>query len=107
MKDSDKLIVEFMSWDVSKLKEPISSSWNLLMEVVEKIGKVEDLKYELSGTYCFQISSGYTDYVWVDPPIGDRIYFSGNRMEDWNRPLKEKVYEGIVTFIEYYNKYTR
>jgi len=40
-------------------------------------------------------------YVWVDPHIGDRIFFSGNTSEDMEEPMISKVYRGVLAFINH------
>lgn len=76
------------------------TDWNKLMAVVIQINSTDDIKYNNSGTYKVTIGS---DYVWIDQPIGDRIYFSGNDFTDRENPLFEKVYNGVVKFIKWYN----
>ena len=72
------------------------SSWDWLMPVVEKINLTTD---EWGNTNDFTIGNGF---VWVDPHIGDRIFFSGNNPEDKKEPMISKVYRGAVKFIEQY-----
>lgn len=67
------------------------NSWDWLMPVVEKINSLTD---ELGNTNDFTIGS---DYVWVDPHIGDRLFFSGYDREE---PMISKVYRGVVRFVE-------
>jgi len=73
------------------------TSWDWLMSVVEKIN---DLNDDWGNTNDFTIGNGF---VWVDPHIGDRIFFSGNNPEDKKEPMISKVYRGAVKFIEQYN----
>ena len=72
------------------------TSWDWLMPVVEKINLTTD---EWGNTNDFTIGNGF---VWVDPHIGDRIFFSGNNPEDKKEPMISKVYRGAVKFIEQY-----
>ena len=72
------------------------TSWDWLMPVVEKIN---DLTDDWGNTNDFTIGNGF---VWVDPHIGDRIFFSGNNPEDKKEPMISKVYRGAVKFIEQY-----
>jgi len=67
------------------------TSWDWLMPVVQKINSLTD---ELGNTNDFTIGS---DYVWVDPHIGDRLFFSGYDREE---TMMSKVYRGVVKFIE-------
>lgn len=73
------------------------SSWDWLMPVVEKIN---DLTDDWGNTNDFTIGNRF---VWVDPHIGDRIFFSGNNPEDKKEPMISKVYRGVVEFIKQYN----
>ena len=73
------------------------TSWDWLMPVVERINLTAD---EWGNTNDLTIGNGY---VWVDPHIGDRIFFSGNNPEDKKEPMISKVYRGAVKFIEQYN----
>jgi len=77
------------------------TSWDWLMPVVEKINLTTD---EWGNTNDFTIGNGF---VWVDPHIGDRIFFSGNNPEDKKEPMISKVYRGAVKFIEQYNNNTK
>jgi len=72
------------------------TSWDWLMPVVEKIN---DLTDDWGNTNEFTIGNRF---VWVDPHIGDRIFFSGNNPEDKKEPMISKVYRGAVKFIEQY-----
>ena len=72
------------------------TSWDWLMSVVDKIN---DLNDDWGNTNDFTIGNGF---VWVDPHIGDRIFFSGNNPEDKKEPMISKVYRGAVKFIEQY-----
>ena len=74
------------------------TSWDWLMPVVEKINSLTD---EFGNTNDFTIGNGY---VWVDPHIGDRIFFSGNDHEYKKEPMISKVYRGAVKFIEHHTK---
>ncbi len=112
--ESNKLIAEFMKLDIghgdmvidkwsetSKInsvwtKMRFHSDWNWLMEVVEKINSLTD---EYGNNYNFIIGNGY---VYVDPHIGDRIFFSGNDIGHRDESMIEKVYRGVVTFIKWY-----
>ena len=116
MKDN-KLIAEFMGWDIlspttippnlhlSNLEVDSGeianlkyhSSWDWLMPVVEKIN---DLTDDWGNTNDFTIGNRF---VWVDPHIGDRIFFSGNNPEDKKEPMISKVYRGAVEFIKQHN----
>ena len=75
------------------------TSWDWLMPVVEKINSLTD---EFGNHFQFQIGNGF---VWVDPPVGSRIYFSGNGIDHRNEPMIQKVYNGVVEFINWYNWY--
>jgi hypothetical protein len=116
--DANRLIAEFMGWksrtneetntqqfflaqpdhwylkDESELQ--YHTSWDWLMPVVEKIN---DLTDDWGNTNDFTIGNRF---VWVDPHIGDRIFFSGNNPEDKKEPMISKVYRGAVKFIEQY-----
>ena len=70
------------------------TSWDWLMPVVEKINRLTD---DWGNTNDFTIGNGY---VWVDPHIGDRIFFSGNNPEDKEEPMRSKVYRGVLAFIK-------
>ena len=70
-----------------------NTSWDWLMPVVEKINLTTD---EWGNTNDLTIGNGY---VWVDPHIGDRIFFSGNNPEDKEEPMISKVYRGVLAFI--------
>ena len=74
------------------------SSWDWLMPVVEKINNTTD---EFGNEMNFQIGNGF---VWVDQPIGDRIYFSGNEIDHKKEPMIDKVYKAVVEFIQWYNQ---
>ena len=74
------------------------TSWDWLMPVVEKIN---DLTDDWGNTNEFTIGNRF---VWVDPHIGDRIFFSGNNPEDKKEPMISKVYRGAVKFIEHHTK---
>jgi len=106
---NNKLIAEFMGLVVSDSANYTSelhtnvdvdlkyhTSWDWLMPVVEKIN---DLTDDWGNTNDFTIGNGF---VWVDPHIGDRIFFSGNNPEDKKEPMISKVYRGAVKFIEQY-----
>ena len=69
------------------------TSWDWLMPVVEKIN---DLTDDWGNTNDFTIGNRF---VWVDPHIGDRIFFSGNNPEDKKEPMISKVYRGVLAFI--------
>ena len=70
-------------------------SWDWLMSVVKKINSSTD---EWGNTNDFMIGNGY---VWVDPHIGDRIFFSGNTLEALEEPMISKVYRGVLAFINH------
>ena len=74
------------------------SSWDWLMPVVEKINNTTD---EFGNEMDFQIGNGF---VWVDPPIGNRIYFSGNEIDHKKEPMIDKVYKAVVEFMQWYNQ---
>ena len=82
---------------------PFDADWSWIMEVVIAIGNTEDVRYTNTGNCQVTISN---EYVWVDPPIGDRIYFSGNSLKDRGKSLISKVYEGCVHFVKWYNENT-
>ena len=82
-----------------RIEDTYSKSWDWLMPVVEKINNTCSDKY--GNYYDFQIGNGY---VWVDPHIGDRIFFSGNDINHKDEPMKSKVYRGVVEFINQLNK---
>jgi hypothetical protein len=73
-------------------------SWDWLMPVVEKINNTTD---EFGNEMDFQIGNGF---VWVDHPIGNRIYFSGNEIDHKKEPMIDKVYKAVVEFIQWYNQ---
>ena len=73
------------------------SSWDWLMPVVERINLTTD---EWGNTNDLTIGNGF---VWVDPHLGDRIFFSGNNPEDKKEPMISKVYRGVVSYIEHIN----
>lgn len=113
--ESNKLIAEFMGIETDEngmyryttsvddyATDDLSYfeySWDWLMPVVEKINNTCSDKY--GNHYDFQIGNGY---VWVDPHIGDRIFFSSNDINHKDEPMRSKVYRGVVEFIEWYNK---
>lgn len=109
--ENNKLIAEFMGLtiitdginyfdtDYKPLKN-YQSNWSDLMPVVLTINSIQDIKYSDSGNYSVTIGS---DYVCIDPPIGDRVYFSGNGIEDRKKPIIDKVYNGVIKFINWYN----
>jgi len=117
--NQNKLIAEFMGMefsddgtmcydDAENIHPPtptdmlaFHTSWDWLMPVVEKIN---DLTDDWGNTNEFTIGNGF---VWVDPHIGDRIFFSGNNPEDKKEPMMSKVYRGAVKFIEQYNNNTK
>ena len=74
------------------------TSWDWLMPVVEKINNTTD---EFGNEMDFQIGNGF---VWVDHPIGNRIYFSGNEIDHKKEPMIDKVYKAVVEFIQWYNQ---
>ena len=86
--------IDFNGYTTSELK--YHTSWDWLMPVVERIN---DLTDDWGNTNDFTIGNGF---VWVDPHIGDRIFFSGNNPEDKKEPMISKVYRGAVKFIEQY-----
>ena len=114
----NKLIAEFMGMNYGDPNDnsvmiqmtpqgnevvPINSmeyhtSWDWLMPVVEKINNTTD---EFGSEMDFQIGNGF---VWVDHPIGNRIYFSGNEIDHKKEPMIDKVYKAVVEFIKEYNK---
>jgi len=78
-------------------------SWAWLMPVFIRINET---KYHLTGgdeygTYDIKMDG---EFVWIDPPLGDRIAFSGNSSEMIYKPLIEKLYTSIIRFIKWYNK---
>jgi hypothetical protein len=107
--DANRLIAEFMEMEFSNGEYylPIhnsgdwipqeqlqfNTSWDWLMPVVEKIN---DLTDDWGNTNEFTIGNRF---VWVDPHIGDRIFFSGNNPEDKAEPMISKVYRGVLAFI--------
>ena len=112
MKDN-KLIAEFMGdtlplntgmmglseadiQDLENLK--YHESWDWLMPVVERINNTHSDNY--GNHYSFQIGNGF---VWVDPHMGSRIFFSGNDIDHKDEPMISKVYRGVVEFIKQYN----
>lgn len=114
----NKLIAEFMGMEYGVPNDnsvmiqmtpqgnevvPINSmeyhtSWDWLMDVVEKINNTTD---EFGSEMDFQIGNGF---VWVDHPIGNRIYFSGNEIDHKKEPMIDKVYKAVVEFIKEYNQ---
>ena len=88
------LIQEFMG---HKTPKEYHTSWDWLMPVVEKINLETD---EWGNTNEFTIGNRF---VWVDPHIGDRIFFSGNNPEDKAERMIYKVYRGVVSYIEHIN----
>ena len=74
------------------------TSWDWLMPVVERINNTTD---EFGSEMDFQIGNGF---VWVDHPIGNRIYFSGNEIDHKKEPMIDKVYKAVVEFIKEYNQ---
>ena len=104
--EGNKSIDEFMdNWltnrGFSETELNYNSDWNCLMEVVEKINEMTD---EFGNQYDFHISNGY---VWVDPHIGGRIFFSGNEIGHREEPMIQKVFRGVVEFIKWYNDESR
>lgn len=77
------------------------TSWDWLMPVVEKINNTKD---KWGNHFDFSIGNGY---VWVDPYIGDRIFFSGNEIGHRQEPMIAKVYRGVVAFIQWYETYCK
>ena len=112
--DANRLIAEFMGFYRTEkgyimggfgdgnfgLAEELHfhTSWDWLMPVVEKINNTTD---EFGNEMDFQIGNGF---VWVDHPIGNRIYFSGNEIDHKKEPMIDKVYKAVVEFIKEYNK---
>jgi hypothetical protein len=72
-------------------------NWNRLMPIVEKINSMKD---EYGNLFEFKIGNGY---VWVDPSVSDRIFFSGNDIGHRDEPMIDKVYRGVVAFVKWYN----
>jgi len=85
-----------LCYGVNELK--YHTSWDWLMPVVDKINNTTD---EFGSEMDFQIGNGF---VWVDHPIGNRIYFSGNEIDHKKEPMIDKVYKAVVEFIKEYNK---
>ncbi len=73
-------------------------SWDWLMPVVERINNTHSDNY--GNHYSFQIGNGF---VWVEPHMGSRIFFSGNDIDHKDEPMISKVYRGVVEFIKQYN----
>jgi hypothetical protein len=107
--ENNKLIAEFMGLTITtdgislfdtdyKPLKNYHSDWNWIMDVVDKINNTKD---EFDNSYTLTIGSGW---VWVDPHIGGRIYFSGNEIGHKKEPMILKVYRGVVEFIKWYNK---
>ena len=115
MKDN-KLIAEFMGYDISTIASSgvevvefeskdtkvenlkYHESWDWLMPVVERINNTHSDNY--GNHYSFQIGNGF---VWVDPHMGSRIFFSGNDVDHKDEPMISKVHRGVVEFIKEYN----
>jgi hypothetical protein len=113
--ENNKLIAEFMEmqktdigwYDAEELMDLwyttdntfdellFNKSLDWLMSVVKKINSSTD---EWGNTNDFMIGNGY---VWVDPHIGDRIFFSGNTLEALEEPMISKVYRGVLAFINH------
>lgn len=87
-----------LSWNSVLVEIEYHSSWEWLMLVVDRINNTCD---GYGNHYDFQIGNGY---VWVDPHIGDRIFFSGNDINYKDESMRSKVYRGVVEFIKWYNK---
>ena len=77
------------------------TSWDWLMPVVERVNNTHSDNY--GNHYSFQIGNGF---VWVEPHMGSRIFFSGNDIDHKDEPMISKVYRGIVEFIKQYNDAT-
>ena len=114
--ESNKLIAEFMGYDISTIASSgvevvefeskdtkvenlkYHESWDWLMPVVERINNTHSDNY--GNHYSFQIGNGF---VWVDPHMGSRIFFSGNDVDHKDEPMISKVHRGVVEFIKEYN----
>ena len=107
--ENNKLIAKFMGAEPDKKtfflkgKEVYfyHTSWDWLMPVVERINNTHSDNY--GNHYSFQIGNGF---VWVDPHMGSRIFFSGNDIDHKDEPMISKVYRGVVEFIKEYNRTT-
>ena len=114
--ENNKLIAEFMGYDISTIASSgvevvefeskdtkvenlkYHTSWDWLMPVVERINNTHSDTY--GNYYSFQIGNGF---VWVDPHMGSRIFFSGNDIDHKDEPMISKVHRGVVEFIKEYN----
>ena len=116
--ENNKLIVEFMKWDIlndmtyskatkgkwielDKLK--FYSNWNWLMEVVEKI---ESLGYRtLTENECFMITKSKLSSFDVRSKDDYNTIFSDNyEINHYGGSKKENVYNACVEFIKWYNE---
>lgn len=70
-------------------------SLNCIFMAVNKINNLTD---EHGNPFNFTIGNGY---VWIDQYIGDRIYFSGNDIGHRAEPMIDKIYRGVIKFIEW------
>ena len=104
--NNNKLIAEFMGAEPDKRtfflkgKEVYfyHTSWDWLMPVVERINNTHSDNH--GNHYSFQIGNGF---VWVEPHMGSRIFFSGNDIDHKDEPMISKVYRGVVEFIKQHN----
>lgn len=111
---NNKLIAEFLGWtldnpstfptELHQEKEiqgfwelRFDTDWNWLMEVVEKIEKIQRSKWSKNTYPCISISA-----------ISCKISFYGNTEEIISniiRPSKKQaIYDACVEFIKWYNK---
>ena len=91
---------EGVCFDLGRMESELKyhTSWDWLIPVVEKINNCKD---KHGYDYNFQIGNGY---VWLDPGMGDRIYFSGNKINYRDEPMISKVYRGVMAFLKVYNE---
>lgn len=83
---------------ITPIEMKYHTSWDWLMPVVERINTTPSDNY--GNHYSFQIGNGF---VWVDPHMGSRIFFSGNDIDHKDEPMISKVYRGVVEFIKQHN----
>lgn len=113
--EENKLIAEFMEWDVKRpatiptnlhlsnleldngdtMELRYHESWDWLMPVVEKI---ESFIFDENNSY--NVTIGSTNYCIIQDSNGDSVEI----IKDNGETKLETVYQAVVEFIKWYNK---
>ena len=119
--ENNKIIAEFMGWEIKNYSTPISdivtpygqltetqlkfnSDWNWLMEVVEKIESLEDTeRFEItnSGVNITHYQTKEVKFIYNGYHTNKGMYLLTEKAVDTKI---EAVYMAVVEFIKWYNK---